>query len=127
MVKIVQNLKEPFLDRIPLKVSNILKNITIKFLRNKKGFEEILQMTTRWEQSKPNRFEKFYNKTKKEVRMHPFFRQRIHPKMGKKRMEKLAILYHPNNKHSFYSDDEKIFKIVWKKSVCENKTFHYPI
>ena len=123
--QIVQNLKEPFLDRIPVKVSNILKNITIKFLRNKKGFEEILQMTTRLEQSKPNRFEKVYNKTKKEVRMHPFFRQRIHPKMGKKRMEKLAILYHPNNKHSFYSDDEKIFKIVWKKSVCENKTFHY--
>ena len=123
--QIVQNLKEPFLDRIPLKVSNILKKITIRFLRNKKGFEEILQMTTRLEQSKPNRFEKVYNKTKKEVRMHPFFRQRIHPKMGKKRMEKLAILYHPNNKHSFYSDDEKIFKIVWKKSVCENKTFHH--
>ena len=82
-------------------------------------------MTTKLEQSKPNRFEKIYNKTKKEVRMHPFFRQRIHPKMGKKRMEKLAILCHPNNKHSFYSDDEKIFKIVWKKSVCENKTFHH--
>ena len=85
--QIVQNLKEPFLERIPVKVSNILKNITIKFLRNKKGFEEILQMTTKLEQSKPNRFEKIYNKTKKEVRMHPFFRQRIHPKMGKKRME----------------------------------------
>ena len=36
--QIVQNLKEPFLERIPVKVSNILKNITIKFLRNKKGF-----------------------------------------------------------------------------------------
>ena len=61
--QIVQNLKEPFLERIPVKVSNILKNITIKFLRNKKGFEEILQMTTKLEQSKPNRFEKIYNKT----------------------------------------------------------------
>jgi len=123
--QIVQNLKEPFLDRIPVKVSNLLKNITVRFLRNKKGFEEILQTTTRLEKGKANRFEKVYNNTKKEIRRHPFFRQRIHPMMTKKTVKQLVILYHPKNTFSFYSDNEDIFKIVWKKGVCENKLFYH--
>jgi len=123
--QIVQNLKEPFLDRIPLKISNLLKKITVKYLRDKKGIKETLDITLQLEKTKSNRFNKVYNNIKKETKRHPFFRQRIHPIMCKKKVEQLVILYHPNNKISFYSDDEEVFKIVWKKEVCENKIFHH--
>ena len=45
--------------------------------------------------------------------------------MAKKTVTQLVILYHPNNKFSFYSDNEEVFKTVWKKSVCENKLFYH--
>ena len=69
--QIVQNLKEP-LDRIPLKVSNFLKNLTVKYLRNKKDFEEVLKITKSLEKINKNKFEKFYNKINKKIKRHPF-------------------------------------------------------
>ena len=64
--KIVQNLKEPFLDRIPLKISNLLKKITVKYLRYKKGIKETLLRyhITMLEKTKSNRFNKVYNNIK---------------------------------------------------------------
>jgi len=126
--QIVQNLKEPFLDRIPLKVSNFLKNLTVKYLRNKKDFEEVLKITTSLEKIKKNKFEKVYNKINKKIKRHPFFRQRIHS-MIKSEYEasQIVIFCHPNNKFSFYSDNNDVLNETWKKGIWENKTFcHNP-
>ena len=45
--------------------------------------------------------------------------------IAKKTVTQLVILYHPMNTFSFYSDNEEVFKTVWKKGVCENKLFYH--